>query len=215
MMDVSLAGLEVSVPKASPDPVRRSGTARRRFLAAAAVMPALLYSRLGSAQSADFWNLPREITLVRNHTGESIREVYWFDGHLNPEAYYRLCQFFCDPPATSAVQIDLVLLDILRGTQGWLEGFGVPRPIILNSGYRTPEINAHTEGAKRNSFHTHGRAADIRIEGVSAEAVSRFGLYLGGGGVGFYQDSRYAHPFSHFDTGNLRFWRDDGRPPVF
>jgi uncharacterized protein YcbK (DUF882 family) len=201
---------EAVEPHAAPrhllDGLRDAGScnhARRRFLTAAAVMPAVLASRLGRAQSSDFWNLPRELTLVRNHTGETIREVYWYDGGLNADGYFRLCQFFCDPPSREPVQIDVVLLDILRGTQGWLEGFGIPRPIVLDSGYRTPEINRHTEGAKRNSFHIHGRAADIKIEGVSADAVSRFGLWLGGGGVGFYQAKR----FTHLDTGGMRFWR--------
>ncbi|WP_321820792.1 MULTISPECIES: YcbK family protein [unclassified Burkholderia] len=186
---------------------------RRRLLKAGAVLPVLLTARLGRTQSTDFWSLPRELTLERNRTGETIREVYWYDGRLHVDGYVRLCRFFCDRPAnpvTQAVQMDLVLFDILRGAQGWLEGFGIPRPLILDSGYRTPEINRRTEGAVRNSFHTHGRAADIRIEGVSAEAVSRFGLWLGGGGVGFYQ----AKHFTHLDSGGLlnskgalRFWR--------
>jgi uncharacterized protein YcbK (DUF882 family) len=142
--------------------------------------------------------------LIRPHTGEGIREVYWYDGQLNVQGYRRLCEFFRDgPPTTAAVQIDVALLDILRGTQGWLEHFGVSRPLFLNSGYRSPAINARTEGAKRNSYHIAGRAADIRIEGVSAEAVARFGLWLSGGGVGFYQ----AKNFTHLDSAGIRFWR--------
>lgn len=41
------------------------------------------------------------------------------------------------------------------------EKFG--RPIIVNSAYRTPEVNKKVGGAKR-SLHMQGRAADIRCE---------------------------------------------------
>lgn len=35
------------------------------------------------------------------------------------------------------------------------------RPIIVNSAFRTPQVNKQVGGAKR-SFHIQGRAADIR-----------------------------------------------------
>lgn len=37
------------------------------------------------------------------------------------------------------------------------------RPIIVNSGYRTPPVNKAVGGAKR-SLHMQGRAADIRTQ---------------------------------------------------
>lgn len=37
------------------------------------------------------------------------------------------------------------------------------RPIIINSAYRTPEVNKQVGGSKR-SLHMQGRAADIRTE---------------------------------------------------
>ena len=39
------------------------------------------------------------------------------------------------------------------------EQFG--EPIIVNSAFRTPEVNAAVKGSK-NSYHLQGRAADIR-----------------------------------------------------
>lgn len=51
--------------------------------------------------------------------------------------------------------------------------------------YRNSRTNAN-EGGKRNSLHYKAQAPDLRIEGVSADALSRFGHYLGGGGVGYY-----------------------------
>lgn len=39
------------------------------------------------------------------------------------------------------------------------------RPIIVNSGYRTPAVNKAVCGAKR-SLHMQGRAADIRTQSM-------------------------------------------------
>lgn len=101
-----------------------------------------------------------------------------------------------------AVQMDLVTLDIARGVHGWLNSFGINRPIIINSGYRHPKTNA-SEGGVRNSLHTLGQAIDLKIDGISAASVAEFGKYLAGGGVGFYPNKH----FTHLDRGRVRFWR--------
>jgi uncharacterized protein YcbK (DUF882 family) len=175
---------------------------RRRFLCAAAAFTATIpFPR--SALASDFWSLPRELWLYRKDTGETVREVYWADGQLQPEGYIRICQLLRDVRMNQAVQFDLVTLDIARGVTGWLAGFGIPRPLIILSGYRHPATNARTEGAARNSLHTLAQAIDFRIEGVSAEAVGKFGMYLSAGGVGFYPGSN----FTHLDRGRVRTWR--------
>jgi uncharacterized protein YcbK (DUF882 family) len=43
-------------------------------------------------------------------------------------------------------------------------------PIVIVSGYRSPEHNARVNGAL-NSQHTAGRAADIRVADLSAAAL--------------------------------------------
>lgn len=175
---------------------------RRRFLqaAAGAAAAALIPS---SAMASDFWSLPRELWLHRPSTGETVREVYWADGQIILSGYYRICQLLRDVQGNQAVQFDVVTLDIARGLYGWLRSFGIDRPIIINSGYRTARTNQNTEGAARNSLHMRAQAFDARIEGVSTESVTRFGLYLAGGGVGFYPGKH----FTHFDRGRVRFWR--------
>jgi uncharacterized protein YcbK (DUF882 family) len=40
------------------------------------------------------------------------------------------------------------------------------KPIIVTSGYRTPDINAACGGA-RYSYHMSGRAADIQVKGIT------------------------------------------------
>lgn len=173
---------------------------RRRFLqqlaglAAYSVLPAF-------GQSADFWSLPRELWLYRPATGEQVRAVYWANGQLVMEGYVQICQLLRDVQAGQAVQFDLVTLDIARGIYGWLRANGIDRPLIINSGYRSPSTNAH-EGGVRNSLHMKAQALDLCIEGVSSDALGRFGMYLAGGGVGFYP----SKGFTHLDRGRIRRW---------
>ena len=46
------------------------------------------------------------------------------------------------------------------------------KPIIINSAYRGPEVNAHVGGSK-NSQHMVGCAADIRVPGMSPNEVCK------------------------------------------
>ena len=173
---------------------------RRRFIQSlAGLMSAAALPALG--QTPEFWSLPREIWLYRPDTGEQVRAVYWADGALVPQGYIEICQLLRDIHRNEAVQFDLVTLDIARGVYGWLRANNVDRPLIINSGYRHPLTNA-SEGGVRNSLHTKAQALDLRIEGVSTAAISNFGLYLAGGGVGFYPGKR----FTHLDRGRIRHW---------
>ena len=65
------------------------------------------------------------------------------------------------------------------------------KPIIINSGYRSPQHNTAIGGTS-NSFHMKGMAADIVIPGLTAHAVQQF-LKNWSGGLG-----SYAH-FTHVD----------------
>ncbi|WP_194726350.1 YcbK family protein [Noviherbaspirillum malthae] len=192
----------MSLLQIAPDSEDLLAPSRRRFLlAAAGAVASVTYPSLGIA--TDFWSQPRELWLTRPATGESVREVYWADGQLVLPGYYRICQLLRDVRINQAVQFDIITLDIARGIYGWLQSFGINRPIIVNSGYRHPSTNAGIEGAARSSLHTRAQALDVRIEGVSSESVARFGLYLAGGGVGFYPGKN----FTHVDRGRVRYWR--------
>lgn len=178
---------------------------RRRFLqqlagsAACVAMPAF-------GQPTDFWSLPRELWLRRpagkgQPRDEEVRVIYWADGQLVPEGYLQLCEILRDVQANQAVQFDLVALDIARGVYGWLRANGIDKPLIVNSGYRSPKTNA-SEGGVRNSLHMRAQALDIRIEGVRTQALADFGRYLAGGGVGYYPGKN----FTHLDRGRVRHW---------
>ncbi len=185
-------------PKNTPNLLLPS---RRNYMQAAAGALASL-SLPCFAKMSDFWSQPRVLWLYRPDTREVVKEVYWANGALVMPGYLRICQLLRDIHVNRAVQFDIVTLDIVRGVYGWLQSFGINQPIIVNSGYRHPSTNAN-EGGVRNSLHTMARAIDIRIHGVSTESIARFGMYLSGGGVGFYPGKQ----FTHLDRGRIRYWR--------
>lgn len=51
------------------------------------------------------------------------------------------------------------------------DSFG--HPIVINSGYRCEELNAHIPGSSANSYHLDGRAVDISISGMPSRNVAK------------------------------------------
>ena len=83
---------------------------------------------------------------------------------------------------SDTVMVDEALMLLLQCIR---EHFG--KAVTITSGYRTPAHNAKVGGAK-SSQHLLGRAADIRVEGVSVEDVATYAesLMPDWGGVGRY-----------------------------
>jgi uncharacterized protein YcbK (DUF882 family) len=79
--------------------------------------------------------------------------------------HFKVREFACQD-GSQVVFIDSYLvsiLDILRNQAG--------KPVIINSGYRTPARNKAVGGAKY-SYHMRGMAADIRINGMTAKEIA-------------------------------------------
>lgn len=79
--------------------------------------------------------------------------------------HFKVKEFACKD-GSQVVFIDSYLvsiLDVLRNKVG--------KPVIINSGYRTPAWNEKAGGAKY-SYHMRGMAADIRINGMSAKEIA-------------------------------------------
>ena len=76
-------------------------------------------------------------------------------------------------------------------------------PVTLTNAYRTPEHNAAVGGSK-NSQHLLGKAADIKIKGISPDQVAdaiEFLIEVGlmkEGGIGRYDT------FTHYDIRGIK-----------
>ncbi|MGS1117403.1 YcbK family protein [Castellaniella sp. UC4442_H9] len=176
---------------------------RRRFLlnASGLVAAATMFPHVLFAQG--FWEQPRYLHIKRAQTGETVRETYWADGRIVRPGYERICHVLRDVQAGVAGQMTLRVLDILAGTQGWFRAYGQDRLIIATSGKRTPATNRATEGAAKDSQHMHDNAVDFLIDGVPTSYLSKLGLYLRGGGIGWYPNRHFVH----VDGGWIRFWK--------
>lgn len=151
----------------------------------------------------DFWHRPRTLYLRRAGTNEIIRETYWADGSMITPGYKRVCHLLRDVRAGVSGDMSPRLLDILAGIQGWFRSYKQDRLIVVTSGLRVETTNANTEGAAKNSRHKTGGAADITIPDVPADYLAKLGLYLQGGGVGWYPSKHFVH----VDDWKQRFWK--------
>ncbi len=76
------------------------------------------------------------------------------------------------------------------------------RPVVVTSGYRSPQRNRRARGAK-NSLHMYCAAADIQVEGVSKWDLAAYLRSVPGrGGVGTYCHTKSVH----IDIGPQRDW---------
>jgi len=154
-----------------------------------------------SAASTDpFYAGPRSLDLRRG--GEHATVCYWRDGQYLPEGYAKICWLLRDVRAEQYVQIDPMLLELLRWIQHYAGMHGYKGAIEVLSGYRTAETNTRAGGAA-NSQHLHGKAVDFVLPGVTPASLADVVKYLGVGGAGVYVRKGYVHA----DTGPLRGWQ--------
>ena len=118
------------------------------------------------------------------------------DGARQLAPGFKVREFRCRD-GSDAIMIDQTLVVLLQAIR---EHFN--KPITITSGYRTAAHNAAVGGAK-SSQHLLGRAADIRVQGVSVEDVAAYteSLMPDRGGVGRYPvKAGRAAGWVHVDT---------------
>ncbi len=144
--------------------------------------------------------------LERMETRELAAEPFTLDGKsLYWPGYKKLCAVLRDehvPSQIGYVQISVRAIEALWAVQQYLIGAGIDAPIIVHSGYRTPQTNAQVEGAARYSYHMWGKAADFHVPGVSLSDLAAICAACPiSGGVGYYPQG-----WVHMDTGPKRTW---------
>jgi uncharacterized protein YcbK (DUF882 family) len=179
-----------------------SQTTRRAFIAggfsftaAAAVAPV---SAL--AKSSDSL---RRINIYSPRTDERLDAIYYVKGQYVPDVMAQLNNILRDVRADEVRKIDPQLIDILAAAQSLL---GHDRPFSVISGYRSKKTNdllrRKGRGVAKNSYHTKGMAADLRMEGVDVAMLQKAGRQIGAGGIGIYTKSNFVH----LDSGPVRTW---------
>ena len=110
-------------------------------------------------------------------------------------------EFDCSCSRCTTTLVDEALPPILQKIR---DHFGAPVRIV--GPYRCPEHNAETPNAAKNSRHTKGMAADIKVDGAAPAEVAKFAESIGVLGIGLYDTDKDGH-FVHIDTRDYKsFW---------
>lgn len=147
----------------------------------------------------------RRLSFYHTHTGKHLELVYARNGEYLPGALDQINHFLSDFRTGDIVRIDPALLDLIWDVRESLDGDATYQVI---SAYRSPKTNdmlrsrSSNSGVAKNSQHTHGRAIDVRLEGVDTKVLRDRALAMKRGGVGYYQASNFVH----MDTGRVRSW---------
>jgi uncharacterized protein YcbK (DUF882 family) len=182
----------------------KNGISRRQVLKAGlitAVSTIVPYEAVDAA--AYILTDTRKLSIYNLHTKEHFDSSYWMNGEYIPEAVKSLEHMFRDHYNGRERSIDPKLLDLLYYIQ---KKTGINEPFHLISGYRSPDTNARLRNRKRGvakrSLHMYGKAADIRLPGLSLKKLRRAAYELKVGGVGYYPRSNFVH----VDVGPVRYW---------
>lgn len=108
-------------------------------------------------------------------------------------AHFRVREFACQD-GSDAVLVAPRLVMVLETIRAYFDA-----PVVIHSGYRTPQYNAKVDGVA-HSQHCYGTAADITVKGQTPEAVAAYVRQLmpDWGGVGIYKS------FTHVDVRETR-----------
>ncbi len=143
------------------------------------------------------------LKLYNLHTAETVDTVFWAEGRYNVEALQDLNHLLRDHRTDQVKTIDTKIFSLLYLLNKKIDN---TKAISVISGYRSEQTNRmlaeRNSGVAKNSFHIKGQAIDIRIPGKSTRQLRDIGIKLGVGGVGYYEQSNFAH----FDTGPKRNW---------
>ena len=103
------------------------------------------------------------------------------DGGRRLSANFTVREFAC-LDGSDPVFVDSELVRVLQNIR---DHFG--EPVVITSAYRTAAHNKAVGGAAY-SQHLYGKAADIRVTGISVEQVAAYAetLLNGRGGIGIY-----------------------------
>jgi uncharacterized protein YcbK (DUF882 family) len=172
---------------------------RRLFLGFGLVVAGGFISPAARAAMA----MPRKLSFLHTHTGETLTATYWQNGMYDRRALGELDYILRDFVNGQQVSIHPELLDLLTELHRRL---GSHAPFEIISAYRSPATNAmlraNSDGVAKNSYHMKAMAIDVRLRDVDLDKLHRVAVEMKQGGVGIYHKS----DFVHVDIGPVRYW---------
>ena len=110
------------------------------------------------------------------------------DGEKKLSTNFRVKEFACTD-GSDPIFIDTELVTVLQKIRDHFA-----KPVTITSAYRTPSRNKEV-GGTTYSQHLYGKAADIKISGVTPKKVADYAeTLLDSGGIGIY------NTFTHIDV---------------
>jgi uncharacterized protein YcbK (DUF882 family) len=165
---------------------------------------ALFMSSVGTAVSSGD---TRTISLVHQHTKETLTVTYMQNGRFIPSAMKKINYLLRDWRRNETVTIDPKTINLIWELHADL---GSKRPIHIVCGYRSPKTNAFLKriGRKvaKKSQHMKGGAIDFFFPDVNTLKIRNSALARRVGGVGYYRSAGGPTGFLHADSGNIRHW---------
>lgn len=147
-------------------------------------------------KAASFLPPDRTLWLYNANTGDAGKATYVVDGQYDPGALASLDWFMRDWRLGRWRVMDRRIYDALFVIQ---QKFRVSAPLVVTSGYRTPETNERLReripGVAKNSLHIEGLAVDFWVPERRLEDVWGFLHAWDFGGLGKYRS------FIHCDVG--------------
>ncbi|MDA8138244.1 MAG: YcbK family protein [Desulfobacteraceae bacterium] len=145
----------------------------------------------------------RTLALYNIHTEEHLDVCYFDQDGYRFDALTQIDHFLRDYRTGEVNTIDVDLIDLLYTVQCHIRPSA---PFSIISGYRSRETNERlrrsTAGVAKDSFHTKGKAIDIRLPGYNTTSLRDLCVDLQAGGVGYYRKSNFVH----IDIGPVRTW---------
>ena len=116
---------------------------------------------------------------VENHKCEDTLMIYYRGGDWSEEVAvnFTVGEFRSKDGAITVI-LDKRLIKKLQKLRDY-----VKKPVVIRSGYRTPEHNAAVRGAT-HSQHMLGTAADIEVAGYTGDQLAALARYFGFTGIG-------------------------------
>jgi uncharacterized protein YcbK (DUF882 family) len=195
--------LQILLRNRVPAPSPVSG--RRRLVTVLASVAAVLLAGTGGTQDAVANGDTRQISMVHEHTGESVTVVFKRDGRYDRSALDQLNWLLRDWRENEATKMDPRLFDVIWEAQ---RSIGSTAPLRIVCGYRSSKTNGmlrrRSSGVAETSQHMAGKAIDFFLPDASIDQIRAAGMRLQRGGVGWYP--RSGSPFVHLDVGSVRSW---------